>query len=447
MKKTLTRALALMLTVCLMLPATVLAATTYYVEVSISDEKGRTVTGESSHYATRQEPLAAAVVDVIHTQYGELETVFAKTGLRGIVDSGLEAFAAGKEAWGEYVEEYYGSVKEDFKDVLKDVTSTYADLTVNEDNIVTWTDEDDGMRYTVTITLRAYTTGSADYTVKVGEGKGTVTLSRTRADANKKVIVNTDPGEGYMVNRVTAVDQNGQLLTVTAISDLAYTFIMPKSDVTVNVTYKLTPKDPSETGVSKLLITDEKIAYMQGLEDGLFHGDDPITRAQVAMVFYRLLRTVEPTEAAPFADVPADAWYTTAVNTLADLGIVKGMTPTAFDPNAPITRAQFVTICARFAETVVEGYTFEDVDPGHWAEDYISTAAAFGWVNGVTEELFAPDRAIKRSEAATMVNRVLARMADRAYIDSLDVRCYPDVDPTYWAWYDINEASQGVLPR
>ena len=143
MKKLFTKALALLMVLCLVLPGTAMAASTYYIEVTVSDETGKTVTGESSHYATLQEPLAAAVVDVIHTEYENLETVFARTGLRGIVDSGLDAFAAGKEAWGKYVDKYYDSVQESFKDTLKDVTSTYADLSVNEENVVTWADGKD----------------------------------------------------------------------------------------------------------------------------------------------------------------------------------------------------------------------------------------------------------------------------------------------------------------
>ena len=139
MKKLFTKALALLMVLCLVLPGTAMAASTYYIEVTVSDETGKTVTGESSHYATLQEPLAAAVVDVIHTQYEQLETVFAKTGLRGIVDSGLEAFAGGKDAWGAYVDDYYDSVQEEFKDVLKDVSSTYADLTEDRENVITST--------------------------------------------------------------------------------------------------------------------------------------------------------------------------------------------------------------------------------------------------------------------------------------------------------------------
>ena len=44
------------------------------------------------------------------------------------------------------------------------------------------------------------------------------------------------------------------------------------------------------------------------------------------------------------------------------------------------------------------------------------------------------------------MNRMLSRIADRAVIDN-GTQQYDDVPRTYWAWYDISEASRGVLPR
>lgn len=443
------RALALMLMLCVLLPQTAQAAVTYYVEVTVSDETGRSVSGESSHYASRQEPLAAAVVGIIAEKYEELETVFAKTGLRGIVDQGIDAFYGGDEAWAKYVDQYNDDVQGSFKDTLKDVKSTYQALTVDRENRLTYVDE--GVTYTVTVTLRQWgrKEDKHDVTIKAqesGEG-GQVTSSHKKAEEKDDVVITVVPKEGYIVNRVTAVSEKGERVRVMFTAENVYTFVMPDGDVEVAVTYIKAPTDPEKTGVARRLVTDERIAYLQGLNDGLFHGEKSITRAEVAMVFYRLLRTVEPTEAAPFADVPAGAWYAEAVNTLASLGIVKGMSDTEFAPNAPITRAQFVAICARFADTQVSGHTFADVSGDHWAKDYISTAAAFGWVNGVSDTEFAPDRSITRAEAAAIVNRVLARSADRGYIDSLTELRYEDVQSAHWAWYDINEASMGKLPR
>ena len=290
MKKKLTRVLTLMLAVCLLLPQTALAYTTYYIDLTVSDETGKSVSGQSSHYATLREPLAAAVVGEIVEQYEELETVFAKTGLRGIVNSGVEAFNGADDAWRTYVDTYYNDANGDFKDILMDKGSTYADLTPNKANVLTYLDEDDDMTYTVTITLRTWSGDDEDediWSVKVVEGKDSAVLSSTSASAGEQITV-------------TAVDAMGRQLTVTAQSDLVFVFTMPANSVIVNVTYKRIPRDPDQTGISDYLITGEKIAYMQGKDDGLFHPQASITRAEVATVFYRLLKDADVTAVAPF---------------------------------------------------------------------------------------------------------------------------------------------------
>ena len=148
-----------------------------------------------------------------------------------------------------------------------------------------------------------------------------------------------------------------------------------------------------------------------------------------------------------FSDVAPDAWYADAVHTLAALGIIKGMTEYTFAPNEPITRAQFMAICARFTKVSAEGDEFVDVPETHWAHDYISTASAFGWISGVGDGKFAPNDRVSRAATSVIVNRMLGRVPDRAAIDSTGVQRYGDVTGSFWAWYDINEASTGVLPR
>ena len=449
MKKIFARVLTLALGACMLLSQTALAYTTYYIDLTITDAAGKSVSGQSGHYATLREPLAAAVVGEVVEQYNELETVFAKTGLRGIVDAGVEAFRAGDDAWRTYVDTYYNDASGAFKDILMDKSSTYADLTPGVPNVLTYLDEDDAMTYTLTITLRTWSGDDGEddtYSVRVVDGRDSATLSSTSAGAGEQITVTAAPAEGYTVNQVTAVDAMGRRLTVTAQSDLVFVFTMPANSVIVNVTYKLAPRDPDQTGVSDYLITGEKVAYMQGKPDGLFYPRDSITRAEVATVFYRLLKDVDVEPVAPFEDVAHNAWYADAVNTLAALGIVRGMRSDTFEPDRPITRAQLVAICARFARTGSGVRTFEDVPADHWAADYISTAAGYGWVNGISDTEFAPDRAITRAEAAAMVNRVLSRVPDRGYIDSQPQR-YEDVEKTNWAWYDISEASFGKRPR
>ena len=61
-------------------------------------------------------------------------------------------------------------------------------------------------------------------------------------------------------------------------------------------------------------------------------------------------------------------------------------------------------------------------------------------------DIFAPNEPITRAQAVTIINRMLGRVADRAAIDAGE-QVYTDVPNTYWAWYDINEASNGELLR
>ena len=111
MKRNIARTLALMLVLCTLLSQTALAATTYYVDVTITgpdaDGVERTLSASSSRYGTMDTPLASELASVVDSKYGELESIFAGTGLRTIVDTGAEAFRQGESAWNLYVEKYY----------------------------------------------------------------------------------------------------------------------------------------------------------------------------------------------------------------------------------------------------------------------------------------------------------------------------------------------------
>lgn len=105
----------------------------------------------------------------------------------------------------------------------------------------------------------------------------------------------------------------------------------------------------------------------------------------------------------------AGDWYNTAVSTLVKLGIISGRSDTSFDPDAPITRAEFATLFARFDESGTEpDGGFSDLS-GHWARESVERAAALGWIDGYEDGSFRPDNRITRAEAMTMVNRILNR--------------------------------------
>ena len=94
---------------------------------------------------------------------------------------------------------------------------------------------------------------------------------------------------------------------------------------------------------------DGHIRYYQGYPDSTVRPDNPITRAEVSAIFFRLLtnETKNQVFTQKFDDVPDGRWYSQYVNYLAELGIINGYPDGTFMSEQPITRAEFVTISAR----------------------------------------------------------------------------------------------------
>ena len=194
--------------------------------------------------------------------------------------------------------------------------------------------------------------------------------------------------------------------------------------------------------VSRLLNTDDHFAYVFGTDGNLFNPNHSITRAETAQILYNLLRDKDVHTASIFPDVPGNAWYAQAVDTIASIGIIRGYPDGRFHPDANITRGEFVTLVVQFARENQGNERFTDVLSSHWAYAYVNTAVNFGWVKGVGAGVFEPDRNITRSEAVSLMNRVLRRYADRDYIETHpEVNRFVDVNRNIWSFYDIMEAS------
>ena len=199
------------------------------------------------------------------------------------------------------------------------------------------------------------------------------------------------------------------------------------------------------TGVPDKLNGDDHFAYVIGYPDGKVHPKGNISRAETATIFFRLLkadiRDGNLTADNEFSDVSDGQWHNKAVSTMAKLGIVKGRRADRFDPDASITRAEFAAICARFNTKPVENSgSFSDIS-GHWAENEIERAAAFGWISGYPDGTFRPDARITRAEAMTMINRVLCRMpqSESDLLDSMVT--WPDNKPSDWHYLAVQEAT------
>ena len=203
--------------------------------------------------------------------------------------------------------------------------------------------------------------------------------------------------------------------------------------------------ETTPTKVPALLNGSNHFAYVVGYKDGNVRPQGNITRAETAAIFFRLLkeevRSENLSKHNDFADVTEDSWYNTAVSTMAGMNILKGRTANSFVPQAPITRAEFAAICARFdSGKAEENSGFTDIS-GHWAEKEIERAATLGWVSGYTDGSFHPDAPITRAEAMTLINRVLCRMPETK-ADLLDsMTKWPDNQPGAWYYLAVQEAT------
>ena len=200
-----------------------------------------------------------------------------------------------------------------------------------------------------------------------------------------------------------------------------------------------------KSDVPYMLNGTDHYAYIKGYPNGSFKPTDTITRAEAATIFYRLLtdstRKAYATTYNSFKDVPATAWYNTAVSTMAKLGIVNGGADGYFRPNDPITRAEIAAMIARCDGAYYTGTStvFSDTY-GHWAAGYIDRAYELGWINGYGTT-YAPDRYISRAETVAVLNRVLNRAPQYTSDLTRNYTTFSDVATSAWYYLDVEEAA------
>ena len=284
-------------------------------------------------------------------------------------------------------------------------------------------------------------TGTARYTIEAsaGHGGGISPDGRVRVSRGSDKTFRITPDAGYEIADVLVDGES-----VGAVS--RYTFETVRKNHTIEALFAPEKQlaDPDDTGVSGWPNTEDHLAYLNGYGSGLFGPDDHMTRAQAAQMFYNLLLDQEVSAAVRFTDVPADAWYARAVETLASLGMVEGVGGGKFAPERTITRAEFTVMAMRFARLPEGGENpFSDVTSSDWFYDQVVGAVQYGWITGYTDGTFRPEATITRAEVTAITNRLLDWAADEDYVDDHagELRQFPDVSASYWAYHDIVEAT------
>ena len=194
---------------------------------------------------------------------------------------------------------------------------------------------------------------------------------------------------------------------------------------------------------SDILEMGEHYAYIIGYPDGFVRPEQNISREEVATIFFRLLteeaRNSLLTKTNNFSDVDSARWSNNAISTMASYGTIVGYGDGTFKPQKDITRAEFVAMTARFYDLEEAEASFTDIS-GHWAEEYIQSAVAKGWINGYEDGTFRPDKYITRAEAMTIVNHLLNRKVDAEGLHA-DAVQWADNLESDWYYYEVLEAT------
>ena len=126
---------------------------------------------------------------------------------------------------------------------------------------------------------------------------------------------------------------------------------------------------------------------VNGYNDGTFRPEATIRRSEVVTILYRAAGSPAPEGSAVFPDVPSGEWFAPAVSWAAEQGIVLGYNDGLFHPERPVTRAQLAVLFCRCAGADLGGRdalnAFPDrQDVPDWAEYEMAWAVEQGLING-----------------------------------------------------------------
>ena len=208
------------------------------------------------------------------------------------------------------------------------------------------------------IPKRQYPVGAPSYSITVPDApNGTVTVSPKSAAKGATVTITVTPDSGYVLEAISAVDQNGGALELADQGGGKYTFSMPAGKVEVRAAFaedgsgqERFPDVPRDAYYYEAVKWAAENGITGGVGDAAFSPDAVCSRAQIVAFLWRSEKSPAAGTANPFADVKADAYYAAAMQWAVETGVTQGTGDTAFSPDADCTRAQIVTFLWRCAK-------------------------------------------------------------------------------------------------
>ena len=266
------------------------------------------------------------------------------------------------------------------------------------------------------IPRRQYPVGAPSYSITVPDApNGAVTVSPKSAAKGATVTITVTPDSGYVLEAISAVDQNGGALELADQGGGKYTFSMPAGKVEVRAAFaedgsglERFPDVPRDAYYYEAVKWAAENGITGGVGGGLFAPDQPCTRAQAVTFLWRAAGSPAPeTGAMPFTDVPAGSYYYDAVLWAAENGITGGTGDAAFSPDAVCSRAQIVAFLWRSEKSPAAGTAnpFADVKADAYYAAAVLWAAENGITGGTGDAAFSPDADCTRAQIVTFLWR------------------------------------------
>ncbi|MFD0590166.1 S-layer homology domain-containing protein [Paenibacillus sp. GCM10027627] len=157
-----------------------------------------------------------------------------------------------------------------------------------------------------------------------------------------------------------------------------------------------------------------QLGIVNGYDDGTFKPNGSVTRQEFIVMLMKTLKSDVKGDALHFADVEEiEDWAKDAIAQAVKLGFVEGYSDGTFQPNRPITRAEMAAILAdalklEKVDGAEAGFADEELIPA-WARDAVAALKKAGIIHGKAGNRFAPHAGAERSEAVTLLLKVLEK--------------------------------------
>ena len=207
------------------------------------------------------------------------------------------------------------------------------------------------------------------------------------------------------------------LLTMTSCSAAEVPAASGRTDVTSAALTSETQPAAAFTDVPAGAWYAEAINYcqqhgiMSGTSETTFAPENPLTRAMLAAVLYRMTGSPAVSEPPSFTDAVSGAWYSDAVSWASQNNVISGYGGGTFGVNDATTREQAITILWRYAgspESSAADHFSDAASISDWAKTAVRWANANGILDDMTtERRFEPKTNIKRGEIASMLYHYL----------------------------------------